>query len=248
MAQVNSQIRSKPKITWGWVILSVIVTLSLLCVFWTPKTEGMTTPQSVSAHARTRRTSALAQIEELLRTHPHPDVRGEFYEMVRRGDFILNPLENYGGDAGFIPMDAQTLHQSGYKPKGALTPVMHVWTVILQPEYKARAQLVLYHEFVHYQQWRDGQWWEGDLSLASQEESDVAHKNACMKKWYAEVEVYHKMCVLGRTTGLTDALGSDEPLATICGAKEDAFQSTLHEILMPDGASAGICSDVWSTL
>jgi hypothetical protein len=190
---------------------------------------------------------AFFQVKEILRTHPHPDVRGEFYRMVLRGDFRVSPQEQMGADAGFVPVAAEVIRLYGHKPRAAFTPVIHVDTIILRPEYKARAQLVLYHEYVHYEQWRDGRLVD-DPSLGDPNESDFAHLDSCKKKWYAEAEAYHKTCLFGRQSGLVDQLGSDETLATICGAEGSAFHATLRHTLLYDGASAGNCADIWSTI
>ena len=257
MAQANSQVRStSDKSSWKAIItigLPIAVILLLLGVFSTPKAAVAPKPQSASVHKTTtvvnRQTHTLSSpdlVHEILRTHPHPNVRGEFYQMIVDNKMGISWYT--GSSAAFVLIPVELIGTSGGTPTDDLFPALFVDPKILRPELRAVAQLILYHEFVHYEQWRDGRIPE-DAFVLKPLASRASLQDTCTKKWYAEAEAYHRACAFARETGLIEQIDEGSQTDRVCRATEETFTHILRENLVHSGDRvAAKCSAVWTTM
>lgn len=185
-------------------------------------------------------------LEELFATHPHPGVSGEFYDLIENHQILLSHTAS--NDAEFMLVPREKMLIAGVVTDNALTPVLN-----LNPGFQARgerhviSQLVIYHEYVHYDQWRSGRTPEETFVLLPLKSSEPT-RDMCTKKWYAEVDAYHKECVFARETGLIEQISADMTLGRICGATEETFDSVLRHTLEIADNGGEMCAQIWESL
>ena len=136
-----------------------------------------------------------ARLERLLTNHP---VREQFTAMVRRGDIALADVGEEGNAAEFAIVDAARV--SGGRPgqSGHVMALSISWSQLSDPEKNdAWWTLVLYHEYVHFIQYRDGHQPAGTFMMNSLDLSspDQVEKQ-CTQKRHAEEDAYHQECEL----------------------------------------------------
>ena len=256
MAQAHQQTRSISDKSTFRVITEIlfvpIIILALIIICSSPRADGTTTSHSASEHKTTAVVHKQAQtlpsldlIQELLRTHPHPDVRGEFYEMVRDGK--MKTFWTQGASAAFGLIPANTSRRSEMTQTAGLSPVLLVNPKILPPANRASTQLSLYHEFVHYEQWRDGRM-PIETFIPKKIGFGEEAREACTKKWHAEVEAYHQECAYARKSNLLTQIDTRSELFHLCDSSQEAFEETLRVTLVRNETLGAACATTWASL
>jgi len=132
------------------------------------------------------------------------------------------------------------------KHGGEVVSVLTMSRDLFEEKNRARGQMVVYHEYQHYLQWRSGTIPEEAFLYVPWPDEDLPR--ICKEKWYAEVEAYQKECEFGRQGGLLGQLDPHEGLAHICAAAQVQFASTLKRILPLGDPSAKVCASTWNTI
>lgn len=213
-------------------------------------------PQVVATTVRIvetpRQLNAGAILERLIATHPHQQVRDEFYKLIRDGKILIS----YGWSstsAAFLLVRVQDLDlPRSVIPGATRIPVLDVNPDMLQAASQnhamwVRAQLVVFHEFVHFVQWQTGSKPADTFFPELVDQADSSFYDACMKKWYAEKEAYHQECAFARRTNLLDRLDPRASVATICRTSDEDFDRVLRDTMPPGDPAAKMCADVWAT-
>lgn len=232
-----------------WYLVIVLVFIVSVLV-WKPSTTTNSN-QPLLAHASTNieqprgsqaSTTPESTLESamfaFLASHPDPGVRDELPALIRVFQMRTN-WDPKGISAGFLrypdPRSGQV--------KSVLTMSVELFQ---QDTNRARAQLVVYHEFQHYLQWRDGTIPEETFLYVPWPDADLPR--ICKQKWYAEREAYQKECEFGRANGLLGQLDPREGLAHICAATEEQFVPVLKRILPLGDPSAKACTNTWNAI
>jgi|GEM_PF-6210808 len=182
--------------------------------------------------------------QQLIVTHPDEEVRTDLYRLIATGHLWISHTAR-GHAAAFSLVPASQIPGVRFP-----SDITHVPFLNLAPDFDdyyrtsggvASAQLVIFHEYVHYKQWRDGLLPEDTFFLQPVSAQDL--EETCTKKWHAEVDAYHKECEFAREIGLSDRLLGGMDVA--CHATEDRFTSTLREVLVQEDPSGASCASVW---
>lgn len=232
-----------------WLIIIVLAFVSLFVVTGKPLTSTSINP-SHAAQAATdsdhpHQLQIAAVSEPTLKTrmfdffsaHPDPGVREELPKLIR----VFQVRTNWGIKgvaAGFLRhIDHKTLK---------VHSVLAMSPELVETPNDPRAQLVVYHEFQHYLQWRDGTIPEETFLHIPWSDKDLPR--ICKQKWYAESGAYQKECAFGRANGLVDQLDPHEALAHVCAATEEQFVPVLKRMLKLGDPSAKACANVWDAI
>jgi hypothetical protein len=170
--------------------------------------------------------------------HPDPDVRDELPKLIRSFQMRTN-WKPTGVAAAFT-------RYPDSKHGGEVVSVLIMSRDLFEARNRAHGQMVVYHEYQHYLQWRDGAIPEEAFLYVSWTDNDLPR--ICKQKWYAEVEAYQKECEFGRQGGLLEQLDPHEGLAHICAATQEQFASTLKRILPLGDPSAKVCASTWNAI
>ena len=162
--------------------------------------------------------------------------------MVRRGDIALADVGEEGNAAEFAIVDAARV--SGGRPgqSGHVMALSISWSQLSDPEKNdAWWTLVLYHEYVHFIQYRDGHQPAGTFMMNSLDLSspDQVEKQ-CTQKRHAEEAAYHQECELAVK------LGSEAEMSGLCRGVNDLtrFRKDLGlNLVRADGR--GICRSAY---
>lgn len=232
-----------------WPLIIVLAFIGLFVVLERPSTSTKLSPPLVARAATDIGRSHQSQAESIsepplqirmfdfFRTHPDPGVREELPRLIRAFQVRTNWDPN-GVTAAFLRYP---------QPKqGKVATVLSMSPDLFQSKNRARAQLVVYHEYQHYLQWRDGTIPEETFLYVPWSSDDLPR--ICTQKWYAEREAYQKECEFGRANGLINQLDLREGLAHICAAADEQFVPTLKRILPLGDSSAKACASTWATL
>jgi hypothetical protein len=157
----------------------------------------------------------------LLRTHPMREVREEFYQKLKNQEIKLIWLDCHGtvncGDAAFDVVEDSV----------GLLPVLYITEKFRQNSDKTYASLVLFHEFVHYQQF---------LS------NPTSFGRGCEMIWESEKEASILECVLALKLGVANEY-------VLCVAPDEpAFNGQLVQLLNATHSIAQKCRSTWSNL
>lgn len=177
-----------------------------------------------------------SKVYKLLETHPAKEISHSLLRKIRSGEICLGKRNKGVDDARF---------QAFYQPNlGADIPFIYLRNRLLVPEMEKYAQLVIYHEYVHYQQWLSGKIDNGsDVSRDEFVKWDApTQADYCKKIWYAELEAYQKECEFARAI---DTSAEDD----VCDDKSTT--QTTHRIegnLLAHRGQTMNCSIVWQGL
>lgn len=185
---------------------------------------------NVPSKARTKEVSKYSvmstQLYRVLSNHPVSEIRHNFLPKIMTGE-ILVVYESEEGRGTFFsatPEEGIQLHVA----EGLLSRTTRM------------QQLVLFHEFVHYQQYTKGQMSSEMFDPSYADSHPEQRESFCKQKWHAEYEAYQKECELAdRLKGGPDfcqgfqAIGFEEKLASWVA---------IHD------SSAGICKETYSRM
>jgi hypothetical protein len=169
----------------------------------------------------------------LLATHPTPGVRTELYDAIKNGDVAITWTDDY--PAAFMLVPKQVIISSEYDTHD-LQPVLMIrpQTLIGNKDY---AQMVLFHEYVHFRQWKYKTLPE-DTFLFEPLESSKNPADRCTKKWRAELEAYHKECEFALMANTAHLL----PFCAYAGTP--AYKEQLFKALKEGDKSMELCASV----
>lgn len=185
------------------------------------------------------------RIKALSESHPHPEINKEFNDLVVAGVISLNFQTTSEMAAMFqvIPehMVNRSVSTAKPKPEHLLLSIDPDWLGTLQGEDEIlTAMLLLYHEFQHYKQWRDGDertrlMFRLRNDEGAQDKLGVTQADACADMWRQETPAYAAQCRLANAWGfpyggdlckhvdsptwshaIFSAMGSEEPYRTYC--------------------------------
>lgn len=232
-----------------WLLIIVLALVSLFVVTGKPSTStsinqshaAQAVTDSDHPHQPQIKAASEPTLEtrmfDFFRTHPDPGVREELPKLIRAFQLRMN-WSPKGVAAQFLRhIDPKTLK---------VHTVLAMNPELLEAPDNPRAQLVVYHEFQHYLQWRDGVIPEETFLHVPWPDKDLPR--ICKQKWYAESGAYQKECAFGRENGLVDQLDPHEALAHICAATEEQFVPVLKRMLKLGDPSAKACASVWDAI
>lgn len=213
--------------------------VSLPVVQTSVKSQAVTATRVVEA-TNSQSPDFASTIEKLLSTHPARGIR-ELYGLMQRG-------EVRGGIAAWDPNQqaafglefGKDIKSDGSPSPVVLYPVIQFSAGLLidAPNNRARwihAQLVVYHEFVHYLQWKEKRSPEdGFIMIRSPEEVHDVSAQVCADKWQNELEAYSGTCEFARAAELLDQLDRTDPLLELCLVSQDEVERRLLSILSRD--------------
>lgn len=181
-------------------------------------------------------------LEQIILAIPDAEARGTIHEHIGTGRIGLAWVEDMNVGAEF----RLTLVPTGERLPTLVFPSNFTTEARRDTLTWARAQLTIYHEFVHFLQWRD----KGYPAETFMPDRMSIGRDACTKKWYAEKDAYHRECEFARETGLLEQLDPNEGLSTICGTTDDegAFDARLRTLLPRGDVSATVCTPYWRDL
>lgn len=177
-------------------------------------------------------------IDEFFRTHSHKAVREELYLLLRNEQVRVSwnvvgaTIANFG-----ITLDEQ----------GELVPVLAMDPELFLDHNRSIAQITVYHEYLHYVQWRDDTVPRSTFLIRDDLPYDEIH-DWCKEKWHAEVLAYHEACAFGRENGLVDDLRPGGPLSVVCTAQKQRFVPILKRVLTRADPSGAMCSNTWNSI
>ncbi|MBI4256753.1 hypothetical protein HY626_01710 [Candidatus Uhrbacteria bacterium] len=178
------------------------------------------------------------EIKEFFLTHPQKGVRDDFHHLLISGQmsFVWNAVGTPVATFGLIQ-------------DGDSEPVL---ALLADPEIflernRSLAQITIYHEYLHYLQWRDGTIPESAFYIRDSMPHDEVH-DWCKQKWHAERLAYHEACAFGREAGLIGDLRPGGPLSVVCTADEPQFIPILKRVLTLADPSGPMCSQTWNTI
>lgn len=234
-----------------WPLVIVLAFISLFVVVGKPSTSANIN-QSHAAQAATDAWPAPQSREvtvpepsfqdamfNFFETHPDPGVREEIPILIRA--FQLRPYWKFKGVAASFVRYPDPAQGGKFVSMLAMDP-----DLIRGKKNRVRAQLVVYHEFQHYLQWRDGTIPEETFLYVPWTAVDLPR--ICKQKWYAEREAYQKECEFGRVHGLVDKLDQREALTYICRASGEDFDATLTRMLKLGDPSREACAHHWDAI
>lgn len=177
-------------------------------------------------------------IDEFFRTHPHKAVREEFHPLFRNEQVRVswNVVGAAIGAFGFAPDE-----------QGELVPVLVMDPELFYARNRSIAQITVYHEYLHYLQWREGVIPMDVFIIRDSLPYSEIH-GWCKQKWYAEVLAYHEACAFGRANDLVGALRPGGPAATVCAAEGRLFDPILKRVLTRADPSGAMCSNTWNSI
>ncbi len=164
--------------------------------------------------------SEYARAIKLLRTHPSEEIRVDLLPKILNGDLCLRRRIMGTDDAQFT---------SFVRPFGKV-PFIFLRSHFLKPDNERIAQLVIYHEYVHYRQWRE------DRIDADADKEKMGIPSDCKKIWHAEMEAYQKECELAHE------LGWGKEIASLLDCSD-----ITHHVINAHGRSTH-CSEIWQEL
>jgi len=185
-----------------------------------PKKERLTAKQTLRVH-------------DLIKTHPIEEIRTMFFTKILNGNVCLGQRIYGEDDALFKPIPAI----SNY------VPFLFVRDSILSTRREWLAQLVIYHEYVHYKHWLEGRL--GNDTMEQEKIEVVSHEERmdhCKKIWYTEFEAYQKECVLAWELGTAARLA-------FCSIDQNSHTFPLIEKHIVDTHRwSETCANVWHGL
>lgn len=231
-----------------WVVAGLILSGLILAAGQT-SSQVHTAPHTILQLQRSPETCRVIQPEDalftvqetnkvykLLETHPAKEISHSLLEKIRSGEICLGRRNKGADDARFQAFDQPNL--------GASIPFIYLRDRLLVPEMEKYAQLVIYHEVVHYQQWLSGKIDNGsDVSRDEFVKWDAPTQvDHCKKIWYAELEAYQKECEFARAIGTS---------AEVDVCDDDSIAQTARRIegsLLAHHGQTMNCSIVWQDL
>lgn len=175
-----------------------------------------------------------AKVHELLSTHPAKEMGTLLLEKFLNGEVCLGK-RTVGNDVA---------HFHAYpKPElGISIPFIYVRSHVLVSGKEQYAQMVIYHEYIHYLQWLAGK-----IANEERDMETIANGGAqerlrvCKEIWYAEREAYQMECEL--------ALSSTVPAElTFCAGVQNGSTVAIEEDIKSTHAWSVTCSSEWQSL
>ena len=133
----------------------------------------------------------ISKVHNLIDTHPSEEIRKMLLGKLKNGDVCLGRRIHGTDNALFKPILANSY-----------IPFIFIRNKILKPGKELYAQLIIYHEYIHYKQWLSGM-----IDNEEHDKSAVANMDphdrmeVCKKIWHAENEAYQKECELAQEIG-----------------------------------------------
>ncbi len=225
---------SKTKLTCILLLFAVTVLLGVTFQQNTSlsRENGDTRP---SANASTDNFLTLNRyLERLIATHPKKEISIEFYQLIERGEIMTSWTSS--NDAQFQLVPRQMI-KVNTRSSNALIPVLFIDPQILREQPTRNAQLVIYHEYTHYRQWKDGLLPQSTFVLRTVESlSPEEFTKTCKEKWYAEEHAYQRECELAIELGWTDTMPLCKELSM------PAFKNSLLRSLINGDETMNACS------
>lgn len=177
-------------------------------------------------------------IKEFFRTHPQEEVRDDFHHLLVSGkmSFVWNAIGT--------PVATFGLVQDG---SGGTVLALLVDPELFLESNRSLAQITIYHEYLHYLQWRDGTIPESTFHIRDSMPHDEVY-DWCKQKWHAERLAYNEACKFGREAGLVDDLRRGGPLWVVCTSEEHQFIPTLKRVLTLADPAGKTCSQTWNII
>lgn len=151
------------------------------------------------------------RVKALSLNHPHPDIREDFFRRVEAGEISLNFQTPNEVNMLFqvVPASEIDHRYTDAAPRSdylALS-INPDWMGQLQGDHHIlTAMLVLYHEYQHFKEWRDGD--EATRAkmrlrrdIKEQDKQGITQADACRDMWNEEFKAYAEQCRLANKWG-----------------------------------------------
>ncbi|MBI2474985.1 hypothetical protein HYV69_01005 [Candidatus Uhrbacteria bacterium] len=169
----------------------------------------------------------------LLATHPTPGIRTKLYKAIEDTEVAVSWTDDYAAAFMLVPKKMISSSESDTQD---LQPTLMVKPQLLFGN-KDYAQLVIFHEYIHFRQWKYKTLPE-DTFLFEPIGSSTDPVDHCTKKWRAELEAYHKECEFTRLAKTINLL----PLCAYSGTPE--YKDELFKTLVKGDMSMRLCSSL----
>lgn len=201
--------------------------------------------RSMDARSSKQHTQYRDPFWELTATHPDPGVNTDLHQLIASGEIIISHTAQMAAEFILVPRDK--LPGIDLPDEVSHAPVLNLSPTFLSRE-RAFQQLVIYHEYAHYRQWRDGSFPEDTFFLQRLAETAEERSEQCTKKWHAEIDAYHQERMFARASGIGERLDPRLSLSKVIRSTDEQFQRTVLEETVRGDHSAAMCESVWEQL
>lgn len=156
---------------------------------------------SSSQKSDTKKISYRESLIIMLETHPIVGVRTEFLDAIKNNEIAISPTDTHA--AAFVLVPKKYIVSSDF-PVQELQPTIMIKPSLLTGD-EGYTQLVLFHEYIHYRQWKEKRIPEDTFVLRSFDSVEQPAE-ICKQKWHAEIEAYHEECWLASQAGTLNLL------------------------------------------
>jgi hypothetical protein len=212
-AKETSSVVSRP--SFDWIMPAPPLSRGKASYPSTPKLLKLKQSQTEHSVAGYDTGSLSLKLEQLIKSHPDSHVNHDLDQKIIHGEIFLNWWSSKEMAAKFqvVPKSKITgvFLQPGTQMK-EFTPTLTIdpfWLAnLMTPDEIIFAYLVLFHEYVHYQQYietTDEQTKQlfstNFLSEAEKEKLHITQDQSCAHMWFAELDAYAQECRLANEWG-----------------------------------------------